>query len=229
MKQTLVTQKNRKLRRVKELYPEINIQLLYRRDYMRLLAKYGHGPMAEAAVDGIDRELHSKEQIHQRVQEIGAKINEDFVGKTPVFIGVLKGVVVFLADLMRTIELDAEIDFLQISSYGEGGSTSVEVVKDVEINLSGRHIILVEDIVDTGLTLKYLMNFLEGKDPASITVCTLLDKNARRVTEIPVEYCGFEIPDEFVVGYGLDYNGLYRNLPYIGVLKPSEPKFISPH
>ena len=151
------------------------------------------------------------------------------MGKTPVFIGVLKGVVVFLADLMRTIELDAEIDFLQISSYGEGGSTSVEVVKDVEINLSGRHIILVEDIVDTGLTLKYLMNFLEGKDPASITVCTLLDKNARRVTEIPVEYCGFEIPDEFVVGYGLDYNGLYRNLPYIGVLKPSEPKFISPH
>ncbi len=225
MKQTLVTQKNRKLRHLRELYPEVNIQLLYRRDIMRLLAKYGYGPLADAEVKGIERAMFTVEQVQQRVQELGEQITKEYQGQEIVLVGVLRGVVCFMADLMRRIDLPLAIDFMGISHYGADGGEEVSVTKDVEISVEGRPVILVEDIVDTGMTLQFLLRHLWAKRPSSVAICTLLDKRVRRMNEVPLQYVGFEIPDEFVVGYGLDYQGLYRNLPYIGVLKPVEPKF----
>jgi len=225
MKQTLVTQKNRKLRHLRELYPEINIQLLYRRDIMRLLAKYGYGLLADAEVKGIERAMFTAEQVQQRVQELGEQITQEYQAQEIVLVGVLRGVVCFMADLMRRIDLPLAIDFIEISHYGADSGEEVSVTKDVEISLEGRPVILVEDIVDTGMTLQFLLRHLWAKQPSSVAICTLLDKQVRRINDVPLQYVGFEIPDEFVVGYGLDYQGLYRNLPYIGVLKPVEPKF----
>lgn len=227
MKQSLVTQKNRKLRRVKELYPEVNIQLLYRRDLMRLMGKYGFGPLADVDVRGTERVLFSPEQVQQRVKEIGKQITEDYASKEPVLIGVLRGVVVFMADLMRAIELPMQIEFMEISHYGEEREEAIEVIRDAGTDIAGRHVIVVEDIVDTGLTLTYLLEHLRAKKPASVKICALLDKSVRRMARVPIDYVGFEIPDEFVIGYGLDYGGRYRNLPYIGVLKPQEPKAVA--
>jgi hypoxanthine phosphoribosyltransferase len=228
MKQNLVTQKNRKLRHVQEMYPEINIQLLYRRDLMRLMGKYGFGPLSEVDVKGTEQVLYTERQVQDRVRELGAQLTRDYADKEPVLIGVLRGVVVFMADLMRAMsELPMQIEFMEITHYGEEREESIDVIHDVSTDLRGRDVLLVEDIVDTGLTLRYLLEHLRGKKPASIKVCTLLDKSVRRMADVPLDYVGFEVPDDFVIGYGLDYGGLYRNLPYIGVLKPVEPKAVA--
>ena len=227
MKQSLVTQKNRKLRHVQELYPEINIQLLYRRDLMRLMGKYGFGPLSDVEVSGPDRVLFSEAQIQQRVRELGQQISKDYAGQEPLLIGVLRGVVVFMADLMRNIDLPMQIEFMEISHYGEGREEAIEVLSDVGTDIQGRPVIVIEDIVDTGLTLRYLLEHIKAKKPSSVKVCCLLDKSVRRMARVPLDYVGFEIPDEFVIGYGLDYGGLYRNLSHIGILTPQEPKAVS--
>lgn len=160
------------------------------------------------------------DRIQQRVLEIGRQISQDYRGADLVLVGVLTGAVMFLSDLIRGIELPLELDFVALSSYGHATKTSGEVrlLKDLGHPVEGKHVIIAEDIIDTGLTLRYLMEALHARQPASIACCVLLDKPSSRVVEVPVRYRGFEIADEFVVGYGLDYAGRYRNLPYIGVL-----------
>lgn len=220
MKQSLATDKNRKIRRVKELHPDINIKLLNRKDYVRLLAKYGYGPLSEARVRGVGSVLLPAHQIQKRVMELGREISIDFADKKPMLIGVLKGVICFFSDLMRHVSLPVSVDFLAISYYNEDKSGPIRITKDLERPITGRDVLIVEDIVDTGMTLHYLMNYLSARNPSSISVCTLLDKRVRRLVEVPLKYVGFEIPDEFVVGYGLDYRGQYRNLPFIATLQP---------
>ncbi len=219
LKQSLVTEKNRKLRRLRELYPDVNIKLLYRRDYHRLLAKYGFGPLAQAEVTGIDRVLFTTRQVQQRVGELGRQISLDYKDTKPVLVGVLRGVLCFMSDLMREISLPVEVDMMSISRYN-GGGHGVHITKDLDLEIAQRDVILVEDIVDSGMTLNYLLGHLRAKGPASLEICALLDKRARRLVDIPIKYIGFEVPDEFVVGYGLDYLEKYRNLPFIGALKP---------
>ena len=167
--------------------------------------------------------LISKEELAKKVQEIGAQISKDYAGKNLMMVSVLKGSVVFMADLMRAVTIPAEIDFMSVSSYGSGAKTSgvVKIIKDLDIELAGRDLLIVEDILDSGLTLSYIKKILLERGPRSIKICTLLDKPERRKADILADYSGFEVPDEFVVGYGLDFAEKYRNLPYIGVLKPS--------
>lgn len=169
----------------------------------------------------IDRVFFSAEELQDRVRELGARITKDYDGKDPLFVGVLKGSFVFMADLMRAVDLYCDIDFMAVSSYGSGTTTTgaVKINKDLTYNVEGRHIILIEDILDSGVTLSYLKKYIEARKPASIRICTLLDKPARRKADISADYVGFECPDAFIVGYGLDYAERYRNLPYIGVLK----------
>lgn len=166
--------------------------------------------------------LISSVDIQEKVREIGERITQDYEGERPLLIGILRGAVVVMGDLMRSINLPCEIDFMDISSYGSGTSSSgvVRILKDLEEDITGRHVLIVEDIVDTGLTLSYLRRSLLARKPASLEICSLLTKPSRRKVELPVKYLGFEVPDEFVVGYGLDYDGSYRNLPDICVLKP---------
>jgi len=219
LKSNLTAEKNRKMRAMKELFPEINIIMLKKRDYLRLLAKYGYGAIAPGQVPDIDRVLIPAAKLQQRVQELGEQITKDYAGKEPVLVGVLRGVLVFIADLMRQISLPTSVDLMSISSYDGNGSAAVRIQKDLDLNIKGRHVILVEDIVDTGMTLNTLIDYLQTKRPASLKVCTLLDKRARRLINVPLEYVGFEIPDEFVVGYGLDFDQRFRNLGFIGTLK----------
>ena len=166
--------------------------------------------------------LITEEQIQKRTAELAREITEDYRGKGPLLICILKGGLMFLADLMREIQLPVEIDFMAVSSYGDSTESSgiVRILMDLQRNIQGRHVLIVEDIIDTGQTLSYIIETLRARDPASIKVCTLLDKSARREVEIPLDYVGFDIPDKFVVGYGLDYGEIYRNLPYVAVLKP---------
>jgi len=165
--------------------------------------------------------LISEEEIEKHVAEIGRQISRDFEGKDPIFVGVLKGCFIFMADLMRHVSINCSMDFMSVSSYSGTTSTgAVKITKDLNENIEGRHIIIVEDILDSGVTLNYLNNYLLVRKPASISIATLMDKPARRKAEVYADYSCFEIPDAFVVGYGLDYNEKYRNLPYIGVLKP---------
>lgn len=163
----------------------------------------------------------TEEQIDAKVRELGAQISADYLNKNLLLINVLRGGVIFLADLVREISIPVTLDFMAITSYG--GATQrlgvVRMIKDLEENINDRHVLVVEDIVDTGLTLNYLINNLRAREPASLEICTLLDKSARRIVDLPVAYKGFDIPDTFVVGYGLDYQQKYRNLPYIGALK----------
>jgi hypoxanthine phosphoribosyltransferase len=161
-------------------------------------------------------------EIGEKVREMGARISEDYRGEKPLLVGILRGAVVVMSDLMRNIDLQCEIDFMDISSYGTGTSSSgvVRILKDLEEDITGRHVLIVEDIIDTGLTLSYLLRSLLARKPASLEICSLLSKPSRRRVELGVKYLGFEVPDEFVVGYGLDYAGAYRNLPDICVLKP---------
>ena len=171
----------------------------------------------------IQKVLFSQEQIKARVAELGAQIAKDYQGKDLVFVGVLKGVVVFFSDLVRSVDLPCEFDFMWISSYQGTSSTGSMVVKrDVSADLKGRHVVILEDIFDTGNSLEFTYNHLLAKEPASLRICTFLDKPERRRAGVSVraDYTGFTIPNEFVVGYGMDFNEKYRNLPYIGVLKP---------
>jgi len=217
LKQSLARDKNRKVRQLKELYPEVNIRLLNKGDYVRLVAKYGYGPLGEAKVKGIRRVLYSHAQIQRRVRTLAKRISRDYAGQQVVLIGVLKGVVCFMADLMQHISLPITLDFMAVSYYGGDGQT-VRITKDLDASITGKNVLMVEDIVDTGMTLNYILTHLSAHNPASLHVCTLLDKRARRLIDIPLDYVGFQIPDEFVVGYGLDYGGEYRNLAFIGVL-----------
>ena len=170
----------------------------------------------------IDHILFNEEQLKARVREIAGQIDRDFAGKEPMLISVLRGSFIFMADLMRSITLPCTVDFMAVSSYGAGTASSgqVKIVKDLSEHIEGKDVIVVEDILDSGNTLNYLLKILQARHPASIRLCTLLDKPSRRVKPVELHYSGFSIPDEFVVGYGLDFAEKYRNLPYIGVLKP---------
>lgn len=222
MKQELIREKNRKLRRLKELYPEVSIKLLNKRDYHRLLAKYGYGPLGRAEAYNVERVLFSSSQIERRVRQLGKAISRDYAGKSPLLVGILKGVACFMSDLMRNISLRVRIDFMAISYYGADGTGSVRIVKDLDRSIAGLDVIMVEDIVDTGMTLNYVLHYLAERSPASLEVCTLLDKRVRRLVDVPLKYVGFEVPDEFVVGYGLDHNEEFRNLPFIGIVNPTQ-------
>lgn len=167
--------------------------------------------------------LISEEELQSRIGELGAQIGKDYAGKTPMVVGLLKGSALFMADLLKSIPIHVTMDFMAVSSYGGGTQSTgvVKIIKDLEENIEGRHVLIAEDIIDTGLTLNYLMKSLRQRNPASLKICTLLNKQARRLMEVEdVQYKGFEIDDHFVVGYGLDYMQKYRNLPCIGVLKP---------
>jgi hypoxanthine phosphoribosyltransferase len=172
--------------------------------------------------DDVAEVLISEEQIQQKVAELGARICNDFAGEQILIVAVLKGALLFLADLIRHIDLPVAIDFLAVSSYGAGTESSgvVRILKDLDETIEHQNVIIVEDIVDSGRTLDYLLRMLRQRNPATLHVCTLLDKRERREIEVPIDYVGFEVPDAFVVGYGLDFAEHYRQLPFIGVLKP---------
>ena len=166
--------------------------------------------------------LLTEDAIRSRTAELGRQIAADYAGRPLTLVSVLKGSLPFMADLMREIQLPLRIDLMEVSSYGGTATESsglVRIIKDLSASIADEHVLIVEDIIDTGLTLNYLIRYLRGKAPSSLRICTLLDKPARRLVEIPVDYTGFTIPDRFVVGYGLDYGELYRNLRYVGVLK----------
>lgn len=170
----------------------------------------------------IESILFTEEQIKEKVRVMGAQLAEKYKDSFPLFVGILKGSFVFMADLVRSTDILCEVDFMAVSSYGDGTTTTgaVKISKDLSRNIEGRHVIIVEDILDSGVTLSYLRKYLEVRKPASIAICTLLDKPSRRKADVYPDYSGFECPDAFIVGYGLDYAEKYRNLPYIAVLKP---------
>ena len=172
--------------------------------------------------DDIGKILYTEEQIAEIVQNIGRRISEDYKGKNLFLVSVLKGSLPFMADLMRQITIPCTIDFLSVSSYGKGTKTSgeVRILKDIDSSLEGKDLLVVEDILDSGVTLSYLLKMLSARNPASIRLCTFMDKPERRRVDIYADYVGASVPDEFIVGYGLDYAEKYRNLPYVGVLKP---------
>jgi len=175
-------------------------------------------------IEAIDRILVDEAAVQARVAELGEAISDDYAGKDLVLVCVLKGGVAFLTDLMRQIRIPHEIDFLAISSYGVGqreSSGAVRLVMDLKSNIAGRDVLIIEDIVDSGRTMDYLLRTMWARQPASLRICTLLNKPSRRVIEVPLDYVGFDIPDDFVLGYGLDFDEKYRNLPYVAVLKPA--------
>ncbi len=175
------------------------------------------------AMDIIDHVLIDEDEIQKRVRQLAQKISRDYAGKEILLLCILKGGLMFLADLAKHIEVPVAMDFIGISSYGSSTQSSgvVRITKDLEESIEGKHVLIIEDIIDSGLTLSYLTNNLSIRNPASLKICTLLDKQANREVEIPVDYVGFTVPNEFLVGYGLDYNEFYRNIPYIFVIKPS--------
>lgn len=173
-------------------------------------------------INDVERVLISEEQLADRIAELGKEITADYQGRQILMIGVLRGAVIFMSDLARAIKLPVAIDFMAVSSYGAGTTSSgvVRILKDLDEDVEGKHVLVVEDIIDSGLTLNYLLDNLKSRKPASIKLCTLLNKPERRKVNVHIDYNGFSIPDYFVVGYGLDYAEKYRNLPFIGVLKP---------
>ena len=166
--------------------------------------------------------LYTEEQIAARIKELGDQMYKDFEGREPLFVSVLRGAFVFMADIVRACQVKSDVEFIAVSSYGNGTSSSgvVQITHDIQQDISGREIVIIEDILDSGNTLKFLEQYFLTKGAKSVTICTLLDKPGRRTKAVTADYVGFVIPDEFVVGYGLDYAQKYRNLPYIGVLKP---------
>ena len=187
--------------------------------------KMNHFPLPQAygeLSDGISKILFTAEDIQTRVLQLGQEIARDYEGCHPLLVGVLKGVFPFMADLLRAITIPVEVDFMAIASYSAKARDQglVRLQKDLDEPLDGRHVLFVEDVIDTGLTLNYLLRNLKARGPATLKVCTLFDKPQRRLVKIPIQYKGFDLPDRFVVGYGLDYRELYRNLPFVGLLKP---------
>ena len=178
----------------------------------------------------VEEVLLTGEEVQARVAELGAQLAGDYVDRDPVLVSVLKGSIIFLADLVRAMPIPLSIDLMEVSSYGSSTESSgqVRILKDLSTPIEGREVIVVEDIIDTGLTLNYLLRYLHDKGPASIRICCLLDKPARRLAPIEIDYRGFTIADRFVIGYGLDYAERYRNLPYIGVLRPSVYSAVAP-
>ena len=173
--------------------------------------------------DDIQTILVTEEQLQAKVAQLGARISQDYAGKDLLLVSILKGAVVFMADLMRAVTIPCSIDFMVVSSYGGTNTETtglVKIVKDLDADLTGKDVLIVEDVLDTGVTLSNLVPMLKMRNPSSVKICAILDKPARRKTDIAADYRGFEVPDAFVVGYGLDYNEKYRNLPYVGVLKP---------
>ncbi len=172
--------------------------------------------------DDIEEVLIPEEVLQDRIRELGRRIGLDYNDKEPLLVGILTGAFVFLADLLRAIPIPCHVDFMATQSYGTGTESSgiVRILKDLDQSIEGRHVLVVDDIIDTGLTMDYLLETLKARYPASLRVCALLDKKPRRRREVAIDFSGFEIPDKFVIGYGLDYAGRYRNLPYIAVLKP---------
>ena len=174
--------------------------------------------------DDIAKVYFTEEELQAKVRELGRQITEDYKdAKEDIYcVGILKGASVFYTDLVRAIDLPVRFDFMIASSYGNGTSTtgSVKILKDLDYDIEGKHLIVIEDIIDSGTTMSYLLKYFAHRKPASVKLCALLSKPSRRTVEVPIDYCGFEVPDEFLVGYGLDYAEIYRNLPYIGVLKP---------
>jgi hypoxanthine phosphoribosyltransferase len=165
----------------------------------------------------------STDEIQKRVQTLGQQISRDYLGRSPIFVGVLKGVIIFMADLLRSITIPVEIDFIAVANYSIElrDQGVVRMVKDLEIPIANRHIIFIEDVIDTGLTLNYLLQNLQARQPASLEICTIFNKPDHRIIDLPIKYKGFDLPDRFVVGYGLDFKEKYRNLPYLGLLKAS--------
>ena len=172
--------------------------------------------------DDILEVLVTEEQLKEKVAELGAQISRDYAGKDLLLVSILKGAVVIMADIMRAVTIPCAIDFMQVSSYGSGTTSSglVKIIKDLDQDLSGKDLLIVEDVLDTGITLSNLVPMLKLRNPNSVKICAILDKPSRRKADIKAEYTGFQIPDAFVVGYGLDYDEKYRNLPYVGILKP---------
>lgn len=180
------------------------------------LAAYGE------LAEGIREILITEEEIQSRVSVIGKQISQDYAGRDPLLVGVLKGVLFFMADLLRAITIGVEVDFIAVSSYSPESRERgvVRLVKDLEMPIQGRHVLFIEDVIDTGLTLNYILHNLQARQPASLKVCALFDKREHRLIDIPLKYKGFDLPDRFVVGYGLDHREKYRNLPFIGLLEP---------
>ena len=224
MKQSLVTPKNRKVRLLRELYPDVNVKLLYRKDYQQLLAQAGYGILDVQNIrkQDIQEILISPVELETRVRALARRISRDYRGQAVVLVGVLKGITFFLADLARQITVPMAIDYLALRRYaGAQPQDRVKISRDLDYPIAGRHVILVEDVVNTGLTLDYVLRALQTRGPASVAVATLLDRPARRLVNVPINYVGFQIPNDYVVGYGLDYRELYRVLPFVCVLKPS--------
>src|SRR5213593_1797690 len=224
MKQSLVTPKNRKLRLVRELYPELNVRLLYRKDYQQLLAKAGYGALEviDLRKEDIGEILISPVELETRIRSLGRKISRDYRGQSLVVVGVLKGVTFFLADLARQIKVPFVLDYVDLQRFaGALPQDRVRIVRDIDYPIEGQHVLLVEDIINTGFTVDYVLGELRRRQPASLEVATLLDRPLRRLVKIPLKYVGFQIPNDYVVGYGLDYRELYRNLPFICTLRAS--------
>ncbi|HZU16120.1 MAG TPA: hypoxanthine phosphoribosyltransferase [Candidatus Dormibacteraeota bacterium] len=226
MKQSLVTPKHRKLRRLRELYPEVKIRLLHRRDYEQLLAQagYAHADLDHLRASQVERILVSPLELEARVRSLARRISRDYAGRSLILVGMLKGVTFFLADLARQLTVPLAIDYLGVSRYARdhpSGARRVAVQRDLDHPIRGRDVLLVEDVVNTGLTLDYVLGVLRDRGPASLEVVTLLDRPSRRIAEVRPRYVGFQVPNDYVVGYGLDYRERYRNLPFICALHPS--------
>jgi hypoxanthine phosphoribosyltransferase len=224
MKQSLVTPKNRKLRMVRELYPELKVRLLYRRDYQQLLTKAGYGALEVQHLrkEDVGEILISPVELQSRVRALARKISRDYRGQSLVLVGVLKGITFFLADLAREIKVPFVIDYLDLQRFaGALPQDRVRIVRDIDYPIEGRHVLLVEDIINTGFTIDYVVSELRRRQPASLEIVTLLDRPLRRLVKVPIRYVGFQIPNDYVVGYGLDYRELYRNLPFICTLRAS--------
>ena len=224
MKQSLVTPKNRKLRMLRELYPELNVRLLYRKDYQQLLAKAGYGALEVQHLrkEDVGEILISPVELETRLRALGRKISRDYSGQSLVLVGVLKGITFFLADLARQIKVPFVIDYLDLKRYaGAQPQDRVRIVRDIDYPIEGRHVLLVEDIINTGFTTDYVLSELRRRQPTSLEVVTLLERPLRRLVNLPLRYAGFQIPTDYVVGYGLDYRELYRNLPFVCTLRAS--------